>query len=282
MKDFFSTIRFKILVGTAVLLAGMMAWAGANGRLSHAPQELLGAALVPFQKAAAMVSGGLDEVWTKYTRIDEIMEENQRLKEENASLRQMMVDYDDIKAENEAFRDLARIQEENPEYEYASGFIIGRDPLDQFGGFTIDQGSLNGVEKGDIVVSDQGYLVGLVLESGLNSSKVLTILSPSLNAAGVVSRTRDNGILNGSAEYSPQGLTTFTHLSRDSQATLGDEVITTGLGGVFPAGILVGTIEELIPESSGKSVIAVIRPGQEIEDLKHVFVIVNHQAEALG
>ena len=265
MKDFFSTLKFKLLTGVAVLLAGMLAWAGANGRLSNAPQEILGALLVPFQRAAAAISGGVDEVWTKYTQIDEILAENEQLKEENSSLRQRMVDYDTMKAENEAFKDLAQIQEENPEYEYASGFIIGRDPLEQFGGFTIDQGTLNGVEKNDVVVSDQGYLVGIVLEAGLNSSKVITILSPSLNAAGVVSRTRDNGILTGSAEYA----------SQDTQATVGDEIITTGLGGVFPADILVGTVEELAPESSGKSMVAVVRPGQDIDSLKHVFVIVD-------
>ena len=275
MKDFFSTLKFKLLTGVAVLLAGMLAWAGANGRLSNAPQEILGALLVPFQRAAAAISGGVDEVWTKYTQIDEILAENEQLKEENSSLRQRMVDYDTMKAENEAFKDLAQIQEENPEYEYASGFIIGRDPLEQFGGFTIDQGTLNGVEKNDVVVSDQGYLVGIVLEAGLNSSKVITILSPSLNAAGVVSRTRDNGILTGSAEYASQGLCTFTNLSRDTQATVGDEIITTGLGGVFPADILVGTVEKLAPESSGKSMVAVVRPGQDIDSLKHVFVIVD-------
>ena len=276
MKDFFSTVKFKLLAGVAVLLAGILAWAGANGRLTNAPQELLGAALVPFQKVAAMVSGGLDEVWTRYARLDEIVDENEKLQAENAALRQRMVDYDAMKAENEAFKDLARIQEENPEYEYASGFIIGRDPLERFGGFTVDLGTLNGVEKNDIVVSDQGYLVGIVLEAGLNSSKVITILSPSLNAAGVVSRTRDNGILTGSAEHSPEGLCTFTNLSRDTQATVGDEIITTGLGGVFPANILVGTVEELVPESSGKSMVAIIRPGQEIDSLKHVFIITNN------
>ena len=58
MKDFFSTLKFKLLTGVAVLLAGMLAWAGANGRLSNAPQELLGALLVPFQRAAAAISGG--------------------------------------------------------------------------------------------------------------------------------------------------------------------------------------------------------------------------------
>lgn len=59
MKDFFDTWKFKILVAVAVFLVGIMAYAGANGRLTAAPQELLGVILTPFQKAGAVVSGGV-------------------------------------------------------------------------------------------------------------------------------------------------------------------------------------------------------------------------------
>lgn len=275
VKDFFSTAKFKILVALAVVLAGMMAWAGANNRLTSAPQELLGAAAVPFQKIGALLSEGVSGVVTKYAEYDSIVEENEQLKQENYDLRQQLVDYDKLKAENEAFRDLNNIREQNPEFEYASAFVIGRDPLDQFGGFTVDAGTLDNVKKGDVVVSDKGYLVGIVLEPGLTSSKVLTILSPSLNAAGVVSRTRDNGILTGDSAYSGDGLTTFTGLPRDTLATVGDEIITTGLGEVFPADILVGTVQELVPEASGKTTVAVVKPGEDILTLKHVQIIIN-------
>lgn len=274
MKDFYSTGKFKALLALAVVLAGMMAWAGANNRLTAAPQELLGAAVAPFQKASALLSEGVGGLVDKYTRIDAILAENEQLKQENYDLREKLVDYDRLKAENEAFRDLNNIREQNPQFEYASAFVIGRDPLDQFGGFTVDAGSTDGVEKGDVVVSDKGYLVGLVLDTGLTSSKVLTVLSPSLNAAGVVSRTRDNGILTGDSVYSTEGLTTFTNLPRDTLATVGDEIITTGLGEVFPANILVGTVQELVPEASGKSTVAVVRPGEDIMTLKHVQIII--------
>ena len=79
MKDFFSTAKFKILVALVVVLAGMMAWAGANNRLTSAPQELLGAAAVPFQKIGALLSEGVSGVVTKYAEYDSIVEENEQL-----------------------------------------------------------------------------------------------------------------------------------------------------------------------------------------------------------
>ena len=276
MKDFFDTWNFKILVGIAVFLAAIMAYAGANGRLTAAPQEILSVAVAPFQRAAAAVSNGVSSLWEKYTNIDAILEENEKLTTENAELRGQMVDYDKLKAENEAYKALTNIQEQHPEMSYVSSFVIGRDPLDSFYGFTLDQGSLDGVEANDAITSDEGYLLGVVTEVDLTSCKVMTILHPSFNAAGVVSRTRDNGIITGSADYAAEGLCSLSNLSRSTLTKANDQVITTGLGGVFPPDVLVGVVQELVPEASGKSTIAVLKPGADPRTVKHVFIITNY------
>ena len=273
MKDFFDTWKFKILIAIAVFLVGIMAYAGANGRLTAAPQELLSVAAAPFQRAAAAVSGGVASLWEDYANIDAILEENQQLSEENASLRSQMVDYDKLKAENEAYKALANIQEQHPEMSYTSSFVIGRDPLDEFGGFTLDKGTADGVAVNDAVISDRGYLLGMVVEADPTSCKVMTILHPSFNAAGVVSRTRENGILNGNTTYAADGLCTLTNLERSTETHAGDQVITTGLGGVFPPDLLVGTVQDVVPETSGKSSIAVVRPGADPRTAKHVFIV---------
>lgn len=276
MKDFFDTWKFKILVIVAVFLVGIMAYAGANGRLTAAPQELLSVVLTPLQKVTSALSGGAASVWEKYTSIDDVMDRNEQLEAENAELRQQMVDYDRIKAENDAYKALARIQDTNSEASYVSAFVIGRDPLDEFGGFTLDQGSTDGVAVNDAIISDRGYLLGVVVEVDATSCKVMTILHPSFNAAGVVSRTRENGIITGSADYAADGQCVLTNLDRATEARKGDQVITTGLGGVFPANLLVGTVQEVVPEQSGKSSSAVILPGADPRTVKHVFIITEY------
>ena len=276
MKDFFDTWKFKILVIVAVFLVGIMAYAGANGRLTAAPQELLSVVLTPLQKVTSALSGGAASVWEKYTSIDDVMAQNEQLEAENAELRQQMVDYDRIKAENDAYKALARIQDTNSEASYVSAFVIGRDPLDEFGGFTLDQGSTDGVAVNDAIISDRGYLLGVVVEVDATSCKVMTILHPSFNAAGVISRTRENGIITGSADYAADGQCVLTNLDRATEARKGDQVITTGLGGVFPANLLVGTVQEVVPEQSGKSSSAVILPGADPRTVKHVFIVTEY------
>lgn len=273
MKDFFQTVRFKILLCVCVVIAGIMAYAGANGRLRAAPQELLAAALTPLQRIAAICSNGVSGVWDRFVRLDSVMEENERLEKENAELRSQLVDLDRYKAENETFRHANNIREENPQYSYLPGFVIGRDPLDSFYSFTIDIGSKNGVEKGDVVVSEYGYLVGIVADTTLTSSKIVTILNPSVNVACMASRTRDNGLVTGSDELVAEGLCRMTNLPRTTQATIGDQVVTTGLGGVFPSGLLVGTLESLDSEASGQSMVATVRPGADIPEIREVLVI---------
>ena len=276
MKDFFDTWKFKILVIVAVFLVGIMAYAGANGRLTAAPQELLSVVLTPLQKVTSALSGGAASVWEKYTSIDDVMDRNEQLEAENAELRQQMVDYDRIKAENDAYKALARIQDTNSEATYVSAFVIGRDPLDEFGGFTLDQGSTDGVAVNDAIISDRGYLLGVVVEVDATSCKVMTILHPSFNAAGVISRTRENGIITGSADYAADDQCVLTNLDRTTEARKGDQVITTGLGGVFPANLLVGTVQEVVPEQSGKSSSAVILPGADPRTVKHVFIVTEY------
>ena len=92
----------------------------------------------------------------------------------------------------------------------------------------------------------------------------------------MISRTRENGIITGSADYAADGQCVLTNLDRATEARKGDQVITTGLGGVFPPDVLVGVIKELTPEASGKSTLAVIQPGADPRTVRHVFIITNY------
>ncbi len=276
MNDFFGSVKFKILMVLLMFLVGIMAYAGANGRLTAAPQEIFSLVLTPIQRVSVTVSNGVTEFVEKYTNFDATIAENEALRAENEALKEQMVDYDKILAENEAYEELAGLQEENPETTYVLSFVIGRDSVDSFGGFTIDKGTLAGIEAGDTVISADGCLVGIVLEADLTSSKILTILHPSFSAAGMVSRTRDNGILSGDSSYAEAGLCLFSNLSRDTLSNIGDTVITTGLGGVYPPDIRVGTIIEIGADSSGKSSVAVIEPEVDVTAVKQVFVITDY------
>ena len=183
-----------------------------------------------------------------------------------------MVDYDMMKRENEQYKEAWQIKEENPSYQVVNANVIGRDALEKYYSFTIDKGSRHGVKVKDSVMTENG-IVGRVIEVGPNYAKVATILDPSVSIGCMVSRTGDSGLVGGDNVLSQNKQCTMTLLARDTLATEGDEVITTGLGGVFPRGLPVGTVKEVLLEASGKSMYAIIDPYEDIESVKMVMVI---------
>ncbi len=278
MKNFFSSGKCKVLIYLLVLLAGFMAYAFANGRWSAAPQQLLTSALVPFQKLGRMVSTGLDDLKDRTVAIDDVLAENEALKQELFKLRNEMIDYDDMKAENQLYRDYYKIQETYNEYEVVSAFVIGRDPLERYYSFTIDRGQTDGISVDDVVVSPEG-IVGVVSQVGFNYAEVLTILDPSVSMGCMISRTRDIGLSEGENTLCAGGQLKMSYLPKETLTAAGDLVVTTGLGGVFPSGLIVGTVADVLPETSGKSMYAVLDSAADISSITSVFVITD-QGEA--
>lgn len=272
----FKNKLFKIIMAIIAVLLGMALYAGVNGKLTTFPQEVMGAVSMPFRQITAQISQKVS-LWKDRTiNIDEIIAENEKLKEENHELKQKQIDYDKIKLENEEYKEFFDIKEENPDFEIATASVVGRDGLDKFASFTIDIGEKDGIEENDVVMSSTG-VVGVVVETGYNYSRVYTILNPSVSVACFVSSTRDTGIVTGEGSYSNEGKTVIRYLPKNTEAKEGDIISTTGMGEVFPEGLVVGTIESIQTDTSGNYNYAVVVPEADIAEVKTVFIIKNYQ-----
>lgn len=273
MKKISKTWQFKAVIALIGFLLVLMIIAGVNGRLSTFPGQLVSALMQPFQRLGTAVSSKAGTFGDKYVFYETIQQENEALQQEVHDLRQQLVDYDRYKAENEQLKEFYDIQEKNPEWSMVSASVIGRDPLGTFYSFTIDRGQLDGIKIGDTVIASGGSLVGIVQEIGPNYAKITTVLDPALNAAAMISRTRDSGLAGGDVELAQEGYCSMVHLSRETTAIVGDIVITTGMGGVFPKDLRIGTIEDLRADNSGKSLYAVVLPEIDPASVRAVMVI---------
>ena len=222
----------------------------------------------------------MDSRWKAYqkglNKIDELEGENQRLK----------VDNDKFKAENEALRGF---EAESLRLKAALGYrdsspftliparVIGRSPSNWWSTVVIDKGSGDGidVDKASAVVTPDG-LVGKVVNTDTHSAVVLLISDENCKVAGSVEGTKDQGILRVEvrgqrASNSIQPTMTLNFLSRFSPLRAGQKLFTSGAGGIYPPGILVGQIVEYkTRELDGQ---AVIEPSVDIAALSDVFVI---------
>jgi len=150
--------------------------------------------------------------------------------------------------------------------------VVGRDPNEEFYGFTINKGSLAGVSAGDPVITESG-LVGRVTKVGATYSKVSTIFNPDVQVAAIGANTGDPGILSGGKKLADQNQVELTGLDPKASVQEGELIVTSGMGGVFPANIVIGTVQSISTGSLDISLTAVLKPTSEIQTVKDVFVI---------
>ena len=176
------------------------------------------------------------------------------------------------KNENTQFREFLEIKQYNTDFTFEPASVIGRPASDRFGSFTIDVGSFHGVTVNCPVITADG-LVGIVSEVAYTHSNVKTILDPSVNVSGLIARSLDTGIVTGDSILADSGLCRINYLIKESSILKSDLVITSGIGGLFPKGLIIGEVSNVTTESSGISLYAEIKPSADIHGAKNVFVI---------
>ncbi len=228
--------------------------------------------LTPLQQVAAGGTTAAGDALTPPKSLEELTEENKKLREENKRLTDELVDYYDIKNRNEELNRFYNIKAENQDFTLVTAKVIGRDPLENFYGMTLDKGSVDGVDKDDPVMTENG-LVGIVSEVSPKSCRVITILCPDIQVGVADKKTDDNGVLSGRAELSDKGYTVMNNLSEQNKAETGDIVVTSGYGGIYPDNIKIGKIKELSSDSYTSMPMAVIEPYEDVRTTGSVAII---------
>ena len=276
MKEFFKSRLMRALGIVSLFLIGTMIYSATAGGVATIPETLTGMFITPLQSATSGLTDGVSDFFGWLTGGNDVRKELKELKEENANLRNQMVDYDEIKLTNERLSEILELHEEKPEYTYAPGRVISRDPSDYYGNFTIDAGKNVGIAINDPVVATDGTLVGVISEVGLNYAKVSTIYDPSTKVSCQISRTADTAYTAGSTlGQARNNILRLSMLDRSSAASVSDYVITSGLGGIYPAGLLVGKVTKIQSATDGMTLSGELEPFADIYNLKQVVVIVN-------
>ena len=274
MRQFFRN-NGGLLVVAAVLLAAVLALGASI--LGYDPVtgafELL---TTPFRAASAAVANWTQDQYDRSFRVQELEEENEALRQRVAELERDAIAGQDAARENERMKDLLGLAEERPELQYRDAAVVRRASSNWTADLTIDRGAASGVEAGDCVIDQYGYLVGVVTEADLNSSVVTTILDPTLKLGGRVARTDEDAILEGDFTLMQEGLLRLSFVSEEAKLVTGDQVTTSGLGGVYPPGLVVGSVRTLYVEEDGVSRYAQVEPSADIAGVQYVYVIVDY------
>ena len=278
MKEFFHSWVFKVLLALCIVMFAFLLRATMTMGASTVVEQIVGTITAPVQSLTSGLSGSITGFLDQFLRASEISQENEQLREENRKLIEQMVDYENYKHENESLKEQLGIQEENPQWETMTASVIGRDPSDQFYSFTIDKGTLDGVSYQDPVITADG-LVGIVSEVGPVFAKVTTILDVRLNVACQDVRTQDVATISGDIEMAQQGKCKMSLIPRESGIAKGDIVQTAGTSGLYPQGMVVGRVRDVVFEPQGTMMYAVVEPANDIKSIKDVVIITSFKGQ---
>lgn len=277
MKRFFRDNGFLIIIA-ALLLAGLLAVGasifGAN------PLANLGEIIAtPFRNLSASVTEWTRARYDRAFRYDELLAENDALKQHIADLEEAARAGEDAVREVERLQDLLKLAKERPELVYQDAKVTRRDSSNWDSDLTLNVGTREDVAVNDCVIDRYGNLVGVVIEVGYNWSLVATVLDPDVEFGARVARVDEDAVLEGDFSLMLQGELKLTYLPVDTRLVSGDQVTTSGLGEVFPEGLMVGTVRSLYTEADGLSRSAVVVPAADLADIRYVYVITDFGGE---
>jgi len=224
----------------------------------------------PFQRIFSNVAFGLNNTYLFFVSIGDLKSENERLEKER---RQLLVEnalYGDIRKENEELRrEIELLPRETFSLEPAT--VIGRDISGVGNWISIDKGSSSGIRAGMSVIVDNGIFVGRVVEVFLASSRVMLLSNGESLVSGISIDSEAKGIVKG--EY---GLGLFLDMVLQTDTLkAGDTIITSGLGGDVPRGLLIGTLQNIHLSNDKLFQQATIIPPLRLDRMRYVFVIRN-------
>lgn len=178
---------------------------------------------------------------------------------------------DDVASENKELRSLLELKDEySSTWVTVAAEVTGRDADNWYEKLTINKGSADGITENMAVVNEDG-LIGKTVNVTENTSDVLLIIDSSGSLGGMLQESSIEGVLQGIG--GGKGLITMTKLPYNADIQLNDVVVSSGVGGVFPAGILVGTVIKVNTSSDGLSKEAIVEPYSDFDDIKFVLVI---------
>ena len=246
---------WTVLVITCTLsLSMMLLEARMQARVAWFLQHTL---LAPFEYAVGWVDQSVGVFW-----------ENHQLR---SRLTRVQIESDALQAErieNVRLRRLLHLEERHP-YDLVAASVVARS-LDRLGGsLTIDKGTADGVEPGRAVLTPDG-LVGRAERSTPHETRVLTLLNRDCAVAARIERTRVDGVLEW--EFGSQPVLNLRYISSQEDVQVGDRVLTSGLGGIFPAGIRIGTVAKVALDPNGLMKEIVIDPAVDFRSVEEILV----------
>lgn len=280
MLQFFKSRKFKafITVICALLVGAILAVASAKG--TSPITNVVGTLLSPVEKLTSYIANNVSWFNSSFENAGSYKNEIERLEQQIAEYENQLVDYNDLQQKLSSYETMLGVKEENPDFALERASVIGTDAADKFTSLIIDKGSKNGISVNDPAVYGS-YVVGIVKKVHPYYSVVETILNPEVNISAIDSKTRETAYVTTTIEFSDKGHCVFSGLERTTGVSPGGIILTSGIGGIYPKGLIIGTVNEVCESEYDLSNYAVVEPGVNVKEIEDLYVITDFDGQGI-
>jgi rod shape-determining protein MreC len=270
VRDFFVFRRYHLFIFVILLLLLALVLMSLRAKQRKGVEffdALLMEVCSPLQKASTFVIKTIQGTFHRYVFLVNLEKKNRMLKQKVAELQGETHQMKEMQLANERLKQLLQFREKNSP-PMIGAEVIGQDPSSWFKSVTVDKGETDGVKKGMAVISPAG-IIGQILKTAPHYATVLLITDYNSAVDSIVQRTRAKAIVEGKGENRCQ----LKYLLRTEEVAVGDAVVTSGLGGNFPKGLMVGEVKKVDKKGHGVFQYAELVPSVDMTELEEVFVI---------
>ena len=242
MKNFFNKTGIWILAAAVVIVVTLSILSATGTGIIN---NIAGAIASPFRSAGAAIGNWFGSIADKFDDVEALQKENEELRKRVAQLedanRQAVTD----SQENQRLRSLLNLRQQRRDFTFESAKVTQYENSNWASTLTLNRGTSCGVAVNNCVVNETGALVGVVTEVGLNWCTVATVLDTQAQFGVTVFRTGEAAVAMGDLSLMHQGKLKLNYLSGTNPPAGGDLVLTSGLGGYYPSGLVIGTVEDV-------------------------------------
>ena len=277
MKDYVQKygLRLLALVIAVAMLFGIATSLG-NGK-ANGVEDTAGDVRSPFQKVAQALVSRVEGFYGFMFSYDMLMQENENLRAQIAELEKQVRENAQAKEENVKLRELLNLSQKHSDFVFESAKVVAWNASNWASTFTISKGVESGLEVGDAVVTEYGVLVGTVSEVGTNWSTVDTVVDIGTSIGVLVGTEETSAMLLGDYTLMSSQYMKISFVAESGQVITGDVVVTSGAGGAYPQGLILGTVSSVHTEAAGQIEYAVVEPFTDLNALNQIFVIKDYQ-----
>jgi rod shape-determining protein MreC len=267
MSKLYKNRSIIMVAVAAIIIIVIIAVTSVDRERVSAPESLVGSIIKPATGAVTAIVNSIRNSVTGIAEYRSLKDANRTLNEQIISLRAQAREMEALRQENQRLREMLDFKDTHSEFDLIGCSVVGKSPDNTSSIFIINKGADNGIMRSMPVVTNNG-LVGQVIDAGSNWAKVLPLNDQRSSVSVMVNRTRDTGILKGDINFVLTG-----SVSPEAAVVEGDDVVTSGMGGIYPKGLFVGKITGIRTGDSQLLKTIRVEPAVDFDKVEEVFVL---------